>query len=253
MLILIAAWHAVDAAMRDCSQSIEIAWFSRSTPSRISSEQPFGISARNSSGCCVDRHAARANGRNFKSIGEQFVRDLAENHFLARRKVHHMRHEHALPADLSFAARAQVLLEQDAFVRHVLVDDPEALAIDRDDEARIDLAREASAWPGFPPMHALSTSCRAAAGLKAVRQSRRAARSRPIESAESKRKRCSSGRNGALLSSNPPSEIAGAADASSGTAMRRNHRARNSRWPQAFLCSARGSTAADPPKPPEDK
>jgi len=29
-----------------------------------------------------------------------------------------------LPADLPFAARAQVLLKQDAFVRHVLVNDP---------------------------------------------------------------------------------------------------------------------------------
>ena len=50
------------------------------------------------------------------------------------------RHQHALAFYFSGAARFEVLLEEHAFVGHVLIDDPETFAVDGDDEAGADLA-----------------------------------------------------------------------------------------------------------------
>ena len=58
---------------------------------------------------------------------------------LARRKLENHGHQHALAFDFAGAARFEVLLEEDALVRDVLIDDPQAFAVDGDDEAGADL------------------------------------------------------------------------------------------------------------------
>ena len=70
-----------------------------------------------------------------KLFGNFFVDDQ-----LARRKLENHGHQHALALDFSGATRFEVLLEQDALVGYVLVDDPQTFAIHRDDETGADLA-----------------------------------------------------------------------------------------------------------------
>jgi len=74
-----------------------------------------------------NRHAARTHLRNFKTVGSQLLSDAPRKSRAASAKLDHQRNEHALSGELSVAARAQMLLEQHAFVRHVLVDDPQGL------------------------------------------------------------------------------------------------------------------------------
>jgi len=66
-----------------------------------------------------------------------------EDDDLTRGKFEHERHEHALRFDFAGAASGEVLFEEDAFVRDVLVDDPKAVAVDA-------MMKLALTWPsGF--------------------------------------------------------------------------------------------------------
>ena len=89
----------------------------------------------------MNRHAARAHLRDFEAVGGEFLGDALENNELPRGKLHHERHEHALAGKLPFAARAQMLFEQHAFVRDVLVNDPQSFPVHRDNEAGTYLAQ----------------------------------------------------------------------------------------------------------------
>ena len=60
---------------------------------------------------------------------------------LPRIQLDDQRHQHSLAAEFAFAARAQMLLEQHALVRHMLVNDPESFAIHRNDEAAVHLPK----------------------------------------------------------------------------------------------------------------
>ena len=71
----------------------------------------------------------------FESVGAQLFADLLERHELPRTQLDDQRHQQALPAERALAPRPQVLLEEHALVRHVLVDDPQAFAVHRHDEA----------------------------------------------------------------------------------------------------------------------
>ena len=88
----------------------------------------------------MDRHAARPHRLDFEAVGRQFFGYFFVDHQLARRQFQDHGHEHALAFDFARAARFQVLLEQDALVRDVLIDDPQAFAVHRDDETGADLA-----------------------------------------------------------------------------------------------------------------
>src|SRR5437879_12713738 len=80
-----AAWHEVEAAILACRVSIDIAWFSRSMPSRIA------VSSRSASALEIpagaawpsrrrrrDGHAARADGLDLEAVIAQFLGDRSE-------------------------------------------------------------------------------------------------------------------------------------------------------------------------------
>ena len=64
----------------------------------------------------------------------QFVGNLGEHCHLAGRQFDKQRHQHLLAFGELAMSLAQNLLEQHALVRDVLVDDPEALRVDGEDE-----------------------------------------------------------------------------------------------------------------------
>ena len=136
MLTLIAAWHAVDAAIFACNVSMEIAAFSRSMPSRISVSSFSASGASHARGNGLNRHAPRAHRLDFETVGASSSAIFSKIDHLPRRKLQNHRHQHALALDFSGAARFQVLLEEHAFVRHVLIHDPQTFGVHRNDEAR---------------------------------------------------------------------------------------------------------------------
>ena len=121
------------------------------------------------------------------------------------------------PDDRAFAARAHVLLKQDALVRHVLVDEPQSLAVDGDDEAGVHLSQRlevGEAGGAGRKLDGLRGRSRpACAGLP--RRSVSVAGGRNgMAAPESKWKRCASGCSGGAVKSNasaPDPAIAGAA------------------------------------------
>src|SRR5579871_5428826 len=102
-------------------------------------EKFFGVGCLDASRHGLNSDAARAHGLNFETVGRQFFCDFLEDDDLARREFEDKRHEHALRFNFAGAACSEVLFEEDAFVRDVLVDDPQAFAVDGDDEAGADL------------------------------------------------------------------------------------------------------------------
>ena len=106
----------------------------------------------------------RAHRRHVETVRGKLLGNLIEDHALPRRQLRHDRHQQALPGERAFAARAQVLFEQHALVRHVLVDDPQSFAIHRHDEAGVHLSqrlqfREAGGAGGrFSPMRGCSAA-----------------------------------------------------------------------------------------------
>jgi len=76
-----------------------------------------------------------------RTVGDHFFRDFLEDDDLARGEFENERHEHALRFDIAGTAGGEVLFEEDAFMGDVLVDNPEAFAIDGYDEAGTHLAK----------------------------------------------------------------------------------------------------------------
>ncbi len=87
------------------------------------------------------RDAARAKGLDFESVLRQFVGDVGEDGLLRRREFDHQRQQQALAFDFLRRSLLQDLLEQHALVGHVLVDDPQAFRIHREDEGVANLAQ----------------------------------------------------------------------------------------------------------------
>ena len=70
------------------------------------------------------RHAACAEGLGLESVMLQFVGNFGEYRLLCRRQLQHNRHQQALAFHSLRRTLLQHALEQDAFVRYVLVHDP---------------------------------------------------------------------------------------------------------------------------------
>ena len=124
MLTLMAAWQAMEAAMRvrifsrfsDCSSREN--WSSNSC-SMCSTADGF-----DSRGSDFDGDAARAEWFGFESVVLQFVGNFGEDGLLRRSEFQHDRHEQALAFDFLRGALLQDSLEQHALVGHMLIDDP---------------------------------------------------------------------------------------------------------------------------------
>ena len=103
-------------------------------------EKFFGVVAGDAGGNRLNCDAARAHGLDLEAVGGEFVGDFFIDDELARREFENHRHKHALAFDFAGAAGFEMLLEEDALVGDVLIDDPEAFGVDGDDEAGADLA-----------------------------------------------------------------------------------------------------------------
>src|SRR6266852_3577851 len=103
-------------------------------------EQFFRVAAGDAGRSGLNRYAARAHGLDFETVGAELFGDFFVDDQLARGQLENHGHEHALAFDSSGAAGFEVLLKQDAFVSDMLVDKPEAFAVDGDDKAGADLA-----------------------------------------------------------------------------------------------------------------
>ena len=180
-------------------------------------QQLFGVGSRNTRGNGLNRYAARAHGFDLETIGGEFVGDFFVDDELARREFENHRHEHALAFDFSGAARFEMLLKKDAFVRDVLVDDPEPFAVHGDDEARADLAQrfEVGDFVGmWETAGGISGAgkIRGPVWLSAIVWQRRRmpalpSRGRRRKLRQTRRRNVeATGRSGAPLSSKPPSE-----------------------------------------------
>ena len=100
----------------------------------------FRVVRRDRRGRFVNGHAPRADGRNLEAVCGQLFADALYDRNLLRRKFHDDGHQQALAGERALAAGAQMLLEQHALVSHMLVDDPEAVFVYREDERISDLA-----------------------------------------------------------------------------------------------------------------
>src|SRR5215469_5327728 len=89
---------------------------------------------RNARRCSLHRDGANAEGLDLEAVVIELVRDLRENSHLARRKLDQQRYEHLLLLRPVGQTLAQDLLKEHSFVRDVLVDDPQSLRVDGEDE-----------------------------------------------------------------------------------------------------------------------
>ena len=108
--------------------------------------QPLGVGIRHARRRGLNGHALRAHRRHIESVGGELLADVFENRALPRRQVHHDRHQQPLARQRPFAPRTQMLLEEHAFVGHVLIDDPQTLGVHRHNETRVHLPE----WPQLP-------------------------------------------------------------------------------------------------------
>ncbi len=124
MFTLMAAWQAMLAAMlvrilsrfSDCS--------SRSNCSRISCSRCSTSAACDA--CCgrLHRDGARAERFDLEAVAIQFIGNLGEDRHLAGRQLDDQRHQQLLPLRRFGQALLADSFEQDALVRHMLIDDP---------------------------------------------------------------------------------------------------------------------------------
>src|ERR1017187_5226386 len=98
------------------------------------------VARRNSGRRGLDGDGARAERFHFKAVAVQFVADLREDGHLARGQLDDERHQQLLLFGRLGQAQLADFFEQNAFVGDVLVDDPQALRIDRQDERVANLA-----------------------------------------------------------------------------------------------------------------
>ena len=154
-MILIAAWHAVDAAIFDCQPIHGDGLIFALDAIEDFEQQALGIGRCDSGGRGLNGDAARAHERDFEAVGRELVGDLREDHFLARRELCDDGNQHALTGELSLTARAEMLLEKNALVGDVLVDNPETFAVYGHDEAGIHLAERLEGGEAFSGSGAL--------------------------------------------------------------------------------------------------
>ena len=143
MLTLIAAWHAMLAAMlvRILSRFSDLFLTLELIQDFV--QQVLDVTGRDPGGRGLNRNRARAEWFHLKAVPVQFVGDLGEDRHLARSQLDDQRHQQLLLLRRFRQAQLADFLKQNAFVGDVLVDDPQALRIDRQDEGVANLANGA--------------------------------------------------------------------------------------------------------------
>ena len=82
----------------------------------------------------LHRDAARAEGFRLKTIVRKFFGNVAEDRLLCRSQFDDQRHEQTLALHLLRRALPQDSFEQYALVGHMLIDDPESVFVDCENE-----------------------------------------------------------------------------------------------------------------------
>jgi hypothetical protein len=103
-------------------------------------EHAFEFYAFEAYGGCFDGEGAGAEWFCFESVAFEFLGYLGEGNHLGGEKIDEKGHEEALTLDLLGVALAKYLLEEDALVGYVLVDDPETFFVGGEDEGVAELA-----------------------------------------------------------------------------------------------------------------
>ena len=88
-----------------------------------------------------DRHGALAEGFDFKTVGRQFVGDRLIGDLLLGLQLDDNRHQEPLHFHFLLLPQPHVAVEEHAFVRGMLVNNPKAVGVDRDDEALLHLSQ----------------------------------------------------------------------------------------------------------------
>ena len=101
----------------------------------------FDFSSLNPCRSNLHRDAACTKGLRFETVLLQFIGDFREHGLLRWSQVDHDRHQQSLALDLLFGALPEHSLEQYAFMRHVLVNDPQAVVIHGENERLAQLAQ----------------------------------------------------------------------------------------------------------------
>jgi hypothetical protein len=104
-------------------------------------QETLYILGRNIGGGRFDGHRALAKGLDVKSIGGQFLGDFVQSCLLLRLEFDNNRQQEPLTFHFPFAAQALVPFEENAFVGYMLVNDPEATSVGRDNETVFDLPK----------------------------------------------------------------------------------------------------------------
>ena len=100
----------------------------------------FEFPALQAYGSGLDGEGTGAKGFGFEAVVLEFFGDLGEGDHLRRQQVDQQRHQQALTLHLFGVALAHDFFEEDALVGDVLVDDPETLFVDGQDEGVAQLA-----------------------------------------------------------------------------------------------------------------
>ena len=141
MLIFTAAWHAMLAAMRRRRASAFSVWRQAVVHREHIFEHLLQLPTFQADRRGFDRERSRPEGLGLEAVALQLLGDAGKRDHLRRQKVDQQRHQQPLPLDLLRVALAQDLLKQHPLMRNVLIDDPEALVVHRQDERIAQLAQ----------------------------------------------------------------------------------------------------------------
>ncbi len=131
---LMAAWQAIEAAMRVRAASRFSACSGLPACSSTSTSMRSRAGAFEPGGRRLDGDGAGPERLHLKAIGLQFPGDGGKGDHLRRQQIEQHGHEQPLALYLLHPALAQYPLEQHPLVGHMLIDDPQALLVHRQDE-----------------------------------------------------------------------------------------------------------------------
>ena len=141
VLILMAAWQAMEAAMRRARVSGVFGLLVGGEGGEEIFECELELAAFEADGSGFDGEGAGAEGLGFEAVAVEFFREGGEADHLGGEEVDEDGHEEALALrGRPRSALAEDFFEEDALVGDVLVDDPEAFVVGGEDEGVADLA-----------------------------------------------------------------------------------------------------------------
>src|ERR1043165_6725740 len=97
-------------------------------------QQFFDLRSVHSRGSKFDSDTARTKRFGLEAILVEFLRDFREDRLLCWCQFNQHRHEQPLALNFLYSSLLQYFLKQYTLMGHMLVDDPQAFSIDRENE-----------------------------------------------------------------------------------------------------------------------